>query len=239
MLLTPDIKKLVVGEETYPTNLIEVLGKRAPATLYCQGNLSLLDLPGVGFCGSRKATEKGLATAGDCSAQAAKHGVVVVSGNAGGVDICAHHEALHSGGKTIIVLPEGIEHFRVKKALSDVWDWERVLVVSQFEPKVPWRVYNAMARNKIILGLSKAMIVIEAGEKGGTLDAGRSTLDANLPLFVVQYEQVVPEAAGNQILLSLGGISLNRSRTTHRANMEKVWASFSDKEAFRRQRQLI
>lgn len=196
-------------------------------------------LPAVGFCGSRKASEKGLATADDCASQAAENGVVVTSGNAAGVDFHAHYHALANGGSTILVLPEGIEHFRVRKDFEGVWDWERVLVVSQFEPSTPWRAYHAMARNKVIIGLSQAMIVIEAGASGGTLDAGKSTLHANMPLFVAQYENLTSQAAGNQILIDLGGLPLNRLRSTNRANMIKVWQAFENPDQAKSQPRLI
>lgn len=227
-----DVFKLEVGAGMYPAHLSRTLGKNAPELLYCIGNPALLTFPAVGFCGSRKASEKGLQTADDCASQAAENHVVVVSGNAAGVDFHAHYNALAKGGSTILVLPEGISHFRVKRDFVGVWDWERVLVISQFEPTTPWRTYNAMARNKVILGLCNAMVVIEAGITGGTLDAGKSTLNANLPLFVAQYEDS-GAAAGNRVLIEMGGVPLNRLRSTNRANMNKVWESFLDPEQAR------
>lgn len=226
-------------ESLYPSSLAKMLGEKAPKILYCLGNKSLLAQPSVGFCGSRKATEKGLETAGDCASQSTDLGLVVVSGNAAGVDVQAHYHALASGGNTIFVLPEGIEHFRIRKNLRSVWDWERVLVVSQFEPNQIWQAYRAMARNKVIIGLSDAMIVIEAGERGGTLDAGRSTLDMGLPLFVAQYENMVSEAQGNKVLIELGGVPLNRLRSTNRANMARVSGSVSDPNTALKQPNLI
>lgn len=239
MSSNPDTQLLEEGTDRFPVSLKAVLGKSAPTRLYCIGNLKLLELPGVGFCGSRKASEKGLQTTEDCSAQAAKDGIVVISGNAAGVDFRAHYRALADGGSTILVLPEGIDHFRIRKALRDVWDWNRVLVVSQFDPKTPWRAYHAMARNKVILGLSQAMIVVEAGSTGGTLDAGKSTLAANMPLFVVEYGDANPDASGNKILIEMGGVPLNRLRSTQRANMQKVWDAFEDPNASRLQKKLL
>jgi len=224
----PDMFQIELGENLYPNILTKMLGSKAPKTLYCLGNISLLTRPSVGFCGSRKASEKGLETARDCASQASELGMVVVSGNAAGVDVQAHYHALSSGGSTIIVLPEGIDHFRIRKYLDPVWNWERVLVVSQFEPQQIWQAYRAMARNKVIISLSGAMIVIEAGERGGTLDAGRSTLDMGLPLFVAQYENMISEAQGNKLLLEMGGVPLNRLRSTNRANMARVNDSLSD-----------
>lgn len=223
----------------YPKRLTRLYGSKAPDTLHCMGNLELLNKDGVGFCGSRKSSERGLATAADCASQAAESDIVVVSGNAAGVDEVAHYEALRAGGSTILVLPEGLSNFRVRKNLRDVWDWGRVLVVSQFKADTVWRAYQAMARNKTIIGLSRAMIVIEAGEKGGTLAAGRQTLDANMPLFVADYEILRPEAKGNSMLLNLGAFPLKRLRSTERANMDKVWASFDSTNVAVRNPRLI
>lgn len=234
-----EMRKLVVGDPIFPANLTKVLGKKAPQFLYVMGNLNLLKKASIGFCGSRKATEIGLETARDCAAQAAAHDICVISGNAAGVDCKAHYEALACGGSTILVLPEGLENFRVRRELRQVWDWDRVLVVSQFELTVPWRAYHAMARNKVILGMSKAMIVIEAGERGGTLDAGKSTLRARMPLFVAQYRDDRPEAKGNRMLLNEGGQPLCRLRSTQRANMKPVWAAFDNPEEHLSQRSLI
>lgn len=63
------------------------------------------------------------------------------------------------------VLPEGINHFRIKKILAGFWDWNRVLVISQFEPEDSWQTFRAMTRNQLIIALSHAMVVIEASEK--------------------------------------------------------------------------
>lgn len=227
------------GDVEYPSFLSEVLGRDAPSKLDWVGNLSLLARPAVGFCGSRKASQKGLSTAADCATQAAQNGVVVVSGYAAGVDQVAHFEALSNGGSTVIVLPEGISYFRVRRELRDVWNWDRVLVLSQFSTDERWQSFRAMARNKVIIGLSNAMIVIEAGEAGGTMDAGRSTLRYGQPLFVAQYEEVTPDAVGNKYLIELGAKPLSRLRSTGRANMARVWETFSNSAPGPRQKAMI
>ena len=205
----------------YPTSVRTDFGKRAPV-LTVKGNMDLLDKPGLGFCGSRKASDKGLETAADCADQAARKGFVVISGNAAGVDFVAHRTALAAGGATILVLPEGMDHFRIRKDLRDPWDWERVLVVSQFEPNAIWRSDRAMTRNELIIALSKALIVIEAGDKGGTLAAGISALKRGKPLFVANYDEIEDRAPGNAQLLRLGAFRLSKSRSTGRANIARL-----------------
>jgi DNA processing protein len=215
----PAIRRIAPGMAEYPLALAVM---RKPPVIHAMGNLSLLDQIGIGFCGSRKASEKGLETAADCADLAARDSIVVVSGNAAGVDLVAHSSALKAGGTTILVLPEGIDHFRIRKEFRSLWDWSRVLVLSQFEPTAPWQAYRAMERNAVIIALSRAMIVIEAGATGGTLNAGLTTLANGKPLFVAIYEKMAVNAPGNALLIERGGVPLAKSRTTGRANLDRV-----------------
>ncbi len=210
------------GDSLYPNSVTSILGRNAPQELHFLGNLALLQKHGVGFCGSRNASDKGIATAKDCAEQVSGHGLVVISGYASGVDMTAHATTLESGGSTIIVLPEGIGHFRIKKDLRHLWDWSRVLVLSQFKPDEIWQAYRAMTRNQLIIALSRAMVVIEAQEKGGTVEAGKSALKLETPLFVAEYEDM-QRTPGNSLLLQLGANKLNRTRTEGRAKMDLLF----------------
>lgn len=203
--------------EEYPGLLLELLGDDAPPLLTLVGNSSLLNDPSVGFCGARNASELGIQTAIDCAEQLVSLDIVVVSGNAAGVDKAAHFSALQAGGKTILVLPEGILHFRIRSELREVWDWDNVLVLSEFQPGLPWHRRQAMQRNRTIIGLSLSTIVIEAGVSGGTMDAGRATLNLHRPLYVAEYEDVPETAYGNSLLIKSGGKPLKRSRQSGRA----------------------
>lgn len=227
-----DKKPVRVGldDEQYPEHVKVIMGNKAPKHLDMVGNIKLANMAGLGFCGSRKSSLKGLETAQDCAEQVAQNNVSVVSGNAAGVDFAAHFNCLQAGGKTILVLPEGINHFRIKKALKPAWDWERVLVISQFEPDEPWKGFRAMTRNQLIIALSRVMIVIEAGEKGGTLNAGKETLKLGLPLYVSQYQDMSTDARGNQILLDMGAHKLAKNKSTNRANLTKVFESLEEEK---------
>ena len=226
MTKIPAIKKIELTDSTYPPHLRAVLGDKAPR-LYLQGNIDLLALDSIGFCGSRNSSDTGINIVKDCAEQAVKHGLVVVSGNAAGVDVAAHYHALNAGGSTILVLPEGISHLRPRRDLASVWDWGRVLVVSQFEPDHIWKGYRAMERNKVIIGLSKAIVAIEAGEKGGTMHAGEETLKLKIPLYVAEYDDMPDDALGSKKLLQMGGKSLLRSRSEGRVNMEGIFADIA------------
>lgn len=218
-----DGNKLEISDKMYPIKLKEIYGNNPPSPLYFHGNIILLNKPSIGFCGSRKASDKGLEVARDCSQQAAKHDIVVVSGNAAGIDQEIHYNALESGGETIFVLPEGINHFKIKPSLRSVWDWNKCLVISQFLPDDTWKVYRAMARNKLIIALSKIMVLIEAGEKGGTINAGLEALKSKTVLYVAEYENMSENGKGNKELLEIGAKRLAKSRSTGKANMENIF----------------
>jgi DNA processing protein len=219
---TESIQVINYFEEDYPLRLKTLLGEKAPLLLYVKGNRSILEKKSIGFCGSRKASPKGIATANDCAEQLAQKGININSGYATGIDMATHRTALESSGTTTIVLPEGIFHFRIKKDLEDVWDWERVCVISEFLPGIPWSVRNAMQRNTTICSLSLIMILIEAGATGGSIEAGKTALDLGIPLLAPTYEGMPESAVGNRQLLEQGAVSIFRSKTTGRANLNYV-----------------
>jgi DNA processing protein len=192
------------GSPEYPHLLSHV--RAAPPFLFYTGAVDLLAAHGIGMCGSRNASDEGLRAAAACGEAATQHGLTVVSGYARGVDTIAHVSALSSGGSTVIVLPEGINHFRLKRGpVADVWNKERALVVSQFPPSRPWSAGNAMARNNVIIGLSLALVVVEASEKGGTLSAGTKALQLNKPVLALQFPM---NPLGNAELIRHGAISI-------------------------------
>ena len=224
-LLKMNVSLLAISEEGYPDHLRVLLGKKAPPLLAVLGNQSVLNKPSVSFCGSRKASDKGLATAHDCADQLASKGVNIISGYAAGVDMTTHRSALESGGTTTLVLAEGILNFKVKRELNKLWDWQRVAVVSEFLPGIKWSVRNAMQRNHTICALSRAMLLIEARSTGGSIEAGRACLKMGLPLFAAVYEGIPETATGNkELLVGQGAHNLLKSRKTNRANVESVLA---------------
>lgn len=216
------IHALSIADAAYPAGLRALLGEDSPVVLLCQGEISLLNRPGVGFCGSREATAKGIATAHDTAGLLAGEGMNVVSGYAAGVDMNAHSAALAAGGTTTVVLAEGILRFRVKKEIRELWDPLRTLVVSEFGANLPWSVSHAMTRNRTICGLSRAMVLIEARATGGSIQAGRDCLRLGLPLFAAVYEGMPESAVGNEQLLQDGGRPLMKSRSTGLPNVSAI-----------------
>ncbi len=221
-LAKKNVQALSILDPAYPDALKRTLGDDAPVLLLCIGNLELLRKTSVGFCGSREATEKGMATARDAADLLAREGINIVSGFAAGVDMNAHRAALAAGGTTTVVLAEGILRFRVKKEIRGEWDEQRTLVLSEFGPSLPWRVSHAMQRNRTICGLSRAMILIEARAAGGSIQAGQDCLKLGLPLFAAVYEGMPETASGNQELLQHGARRLMKSRSTNLPNIRPI-----------------
>ena len=88
-----------------------------------------------------------------------------------------------------------------------------------------------MTRTQVIIEFSKAMIVIEAGEKGGTMNAGMETIKHDTLLYVAKYQGMSVDARGNKKLLEMGGKRLARSWSTGRANMTNIFANIEQDPA--------
>lgn len=205
---------VLLGDDRYPERLAAL--PSPPPILYYRGNIGLLQKPAVGMCGSRDASPEGLEAARVAGMTVARAGLTVISGNARGVDTETHLAALRAGGNTIIVLAEGIEGFQLKRVMRDGGaDWDRLLVLSQFPARQRWTAYGAMTRNAIIAGLGVALVVIEAGDKGGTLDAGLKGLDLRRPVLALDYQTGSPP--GNTILFKKGAIRVASAGDLRRA----------------------
>jgi DNA processing protein len=199
---------VVLGDALYPKQLAVV--KSPPPVLFVWGDVDLLHRAAIGVCGSRKASEAGLRAARACAAVAAREGLVVVSGNAPGVDTEAHIGALEGGSATILVIPEGALHYRPRRSEASGDLDGRVLVLSQFPPRQRWHVGSAMARNGVVAALGEALIVVEAGNEGGTLNAGRQALAMGRPVVALQFDSM-PTPPGNAILHAKGALRLQRA----------------------------
>ena len=216
-LLDRGIRAAILGERGYPASLAQ--NRHAPPAFFFSGSLEQLHRPAIGICGSRHASPEGLHAAQSCSSVAVNSGLAVVSGYARGVDMAAHTAALAERGTTVIVLAEGIDHFRVRRGdFADVWDPSRAVVVSQFSPTQPWSAGAAMTRNTLISGLSRALVVVEAGETGGTLAAGLHALERGQSVIILR---LFAAPAGNQILEDKGATPVH-NRQELRAALEDL-----------------
>lgn len=180
---------------------------KAP-TLRVRGNTRLIGQSAIGVCGSRDATDLAVERAHRCGVLATEMGFGVVSGNARGVDEAAQRGALESHGWSVAVLAEGLRDWRPRVKHRPLISAENFLAVSSYEDGHHWTSWRAMARNKLIVALSQVLVVVQAGTKGGTWDAGIECLRSNKPLLVVHGQSDSSETEGNRELIRRGGISV-------------------------------
>jgi DNA processing protein len=191
------------------------LDTAAPPLLFCGGKLDLLNALNVSIVGSRDVFKEGIDFTKNIAKQLAFSGYNIVSGYAKGVDTLSHLTALENDGTTTFVLSYGLYDFKKKKEFSDVKWTDNILAMSEFSPESKWLSSHAMIRNKTIVGLSNAVIVVQAGpekdEKGnmsGTFNSGKTALKYNIPLFVLS-PSIVDNAKGNKDLIKQGAIEIN------------------------------
>ena len=165
-----------LGSSRFPSLLAEI--PNPPAVLWVRGDLSICEKTVVAIVGARAASREGVEAAGVIAADLARAGIVVASGLARGIDAAAHAGALDGGGTTIAVLGTGID--RVYPQEHELL-FERIaakgLLLTEFPPgSLPYPGHFPR-RNRIISGLSRAVLVVEAAEKSGSLVTARMAAD--------------------------------------------------------------
>ena len=173
------------GDALYPPALAAIVDP--PPVLWLRGTpSSLTNRPPVGIVGSRAATPYAMAVAGELAGDLASRGITIVSGLARGVDSAAHRGALAGGGETIAVLGSGADVMYPPEHAPLAADIERQgAVISELVPGTPPNPIFFPQRNRIISGLSRAIVVIEAGEKSGSLITARCALEQGRDVLAV------------------------------------------------------
>ncbi len=160
------------GSPRFPALLAEI--PSPPDTLWIRGDVSICARTVVAIVGARKASRAGVAAAEVLAGDLARAGIVVASGLARGIDSAAHAGALDAGGTTIAVLGTGIDQIYPPENAAL---FERIaslgLLMTEFPPGVRPYMGNFPRRNRIISGLSRAVVVVEAAERSGSLITAR------------------------------------------------------------------
>jgi len=201
-----NIKMITSDSPEYPKLLREI--PSAPYIIYMKGNFDLNSAPMISIVGSRKFTSYGSQVASTFARDLAAAGITVVSGMAIGIDGIAHRGALDGGGKTIAVLGGGLDdkniYPRVNFNLSrDIM--ENGALISDFPFGTPAGIPgNFPARNRIVAGLSLGTLIVEAGEKSGTLITGNLALEFNREVFSVPGSIFSPQSIGTNALIKKG-----------------------------------
>lgn len=200
------IKKLTVDNNDYP----EVLRQTpdAPEYLYTLGAplVDLLAGPAIAIVGSRKVTPYGKTVTPQFASTLAAAGCTIVSGLAIGVDALAHRGALEGGGRTIAVLPGGLDaiypssHQHLARQILQ----QGGALVSEYAPGVHPMKYHFIARNRIVSGLSNGLLVTEAAINSGSLHTARFALEQGREVFAVPGNITSSASAGTNNLIRSG-----------------------------------
>ena len=206
-LAAQGIQVVGYGDEAYPELLAPL--PDAPLLLYCKGDTSIMRSHGVAIVGSRKCSETGLRLAREFGRDLAEVGIPVVSGLALGIDGAAHSGALDAGGPTVAVLGCGVdtiyppEHHELYARLC-----EQALVISEYAPGTEPRKEHFPQRNRIISGLSRGVLVVEAALGSGALITARQALEQGREVFAVPGPVTSPFTKGTHHLIKTGNAKL-------------------------------
>ncbi len=195
------------GDKAYPAVLEGI--PRPPARLYVIGSLQALS-EGIAIIGARKATPYGRGCARRFARMAAEQGICVISGGALGCDSEAHRGALEAAGRTVVFLGGGCDRVypaRNLRLFQEIVDAGGAIVSEQDweTPPLPWMFRE---RNRLIAGLAKATLVIEAGLPSGTFGTADDALAAGKDVLAVPSAITSVTSAGANRLIAQGAVPI-------------------------------
>ncbi len=196
--------RVLSGDDPEIPDLLRSIDDR-PATLFVRGRLDC-GRPAIAIVGSRRPTEYGRRTARRIASEAARAGVVVVSGLARGIDAEAHRAALTAGGLTWAVLGSGLdriypsEHAQLAEEIVSAGG----ALISEFSSGTPPRRENFPRRNRIISGLCWGTLVVEGARRSGSLITARTAAEQGRAVFAVPGPADSPMSEGPHELLRQG-----------------------------------
>jgi DNA processing protein len=185
----------------YPRRLMEI--DQPPPVLYTLGELLDVDEWAIAVVGSRRITSYGRQVTEEIAASLARNGITVVSGLARGVDAVAHQAALRAGGRTLAVLGSGVdriyppEHRQLAEQIIT-----QGAILSDYPLGTPPDATNFPPRNRIIAGLARATVVVEAGERSGALITAAFAAEQGREVFAVPGSIFAQQSKGpNRLIL--------------------------------------
>lgn len=195
---------LTILDEEYPELLKQIYDP--PWVLYCKGDLSLLGIENkISVVGTRDPSRNGILSLDKIVLPLVKAGWIIVSGLAIGVDARAHTLALNNNGKTIAVLGSGFNYIypHCHQKLATIISKDHLLI-SEYSPIEKPQKWNFPMRNRIISGLSKGTIVIEARKRSGSLITADLALQQGREVFAVPGSILDERTEGNHWLIQQG-----------------------------------
>jgi predicted Rossmann fold nucleotide-binding protein DprA/Smf involved in DNA uptake len=195
------------SDKNYPERLIERLSNKAPSLLYGVGNSRLLSNGGLAVVGSRDISERAILATRQIGNLCVKNGIQLISGGARGVDNEGMQAVLENGGYVIGFVADSLLKMSVNGKFRQGLKEQRLVLVIANDPKTPFKVGNAMARNKFVYCLSDwALVIASSYNEGGTWAGATENMKNKwVPMFV-RNDVDVPE--GNYRLIDKGAIAL-------------------------------
>jgi DNA processing protein len=203
--MNQNISHIKLGSKSYPFLLSQI--SSPPKSLYVRGDETLLNSQYlIAVVGTRTMTEYGRKVLREIIPALVRAGAVIVSGLAFGVDAFAHEVTLDSGGKGIAVLGSGVDCIfpRFNERLAHRLLAAGGSIVSEHPPGTEPRKQFFPARNRIISGLSKAVLVIEAGERSGALITSKFALDQDREVYALPGDISAENSKGTNRLIAQG-----------------------------------
>ncbi len=207
----PSHTMVTFGGPGYPPQLLQL--KDPPPLLFVKGDVSLIGDPQIAIVGSRRPTPAGRENARRLARELADSGLLVTSGLARGIDACAHHGALDAGKPTIAVIATGqdIIYPAENKPLAQTMA-ERGALVSEFPCGAKPLTGHFPRRNRLISGLALGVVVVEAGERSGSLITARLAGEQGREVFAVPGSPRNPVAKGCHRLIQQGAKLIEDAR---------------------------
>jgi DNA processing protein len=194
---------ITLGDTDYPASLLEIADP--PTVLYVRGNPALLARRGLAIVGSRNATPQGMQTAEAFARTLAGKGLAIVSGLALGIDAAAHRGALAAGGDTVAVIGTGADRlYPARNRELALAVAEHGAIVSEFPLGTPAIAANFPRRNRIISGLARGVLVVEAAPESGSLITARLAGEQGREVFAIPGSIHSPVARGCHKLIKQG-----------------------------------
>jgi DNA processing protein len=225
MLEKNNIQVLPHYADEYPGWLKNI--EHCPPVIFVRGTIVPEDEIAIGVVGTRGATVYGKAIAEEFAGEFARAGVCVVSGMARGIDTSAHWGALKNNGRTIAVLGCGVDIIyppENRNLLNEIV--KSGAVISEFNIQTPPLAQNFPKRNRIIAGLSRAIVAIEAKEKSGVMNTVVWALQQNKEIYAIPGNIYSKTSIGTNRLIKDGAIPVTSASEV----MEYLGIKFTKKE---------
>lgn len=194
---------LTLADDGYPPALLEI--PDPPLMLYAKGRLALLSAPALAVVGSRNATVQGIANADQFSQALSQAGLTIISGLALGIDAAAHQGGLRGAGSTVAVIGTGADivyparNRNLAHRIADAG-----CIVSEYPLGMPAIAANFPRRNRIISGLARGVLVIEAALQSGSLITARMAAEQGREVFAIPGSIHSPLSKGCHLLIRQG-----------------------------------